>query len=54
MMLAKKEILTKRPPGGHRVMIFPEICIMFYGESDGNDPGAQNPPQNVENERNNF
>ena len=32
-------------------MIFPEIRIIFYAESDGNGPGAQNPTENLENEQ---
>ena len=32
-------------------MIFPEIRIIFYAESDGNGPGAQNPTEKVDNEQ---
>ena len=45
----KNEIVTKRPPRGPRLMIFPEVRIIFYAESDGNGPAAQNQPKSNEN-----
>ena len=47
----KNEIGTKRLPRGPRLMIFPEVRIIFYAESDGNGPGAQNQRKRTENEQ---